>query len=214
MAYKLELLNNEQDGEVHWTGAPKYPDGVHGLSLAVIVGQIVMIGAAKASGYLASVPWCDARRALLGAYICLPIRGVIFGCSHNSYLIIFMGAILDGIAGGAIGVLGILLVMDLAHGTGHTSVMQGLLATMIGLGSALSHVIAGVISDKAGVDTTMYCLASLSAFGLTALFFVAEQTPNEHGKVSASCSRLSQLHNPVSKTGALNNSSKDIASKP
>ena len=50
---------------------------------------------------------------------------------------------LDGVAAGAFGVLAVLIMSDLTQGTGRFSMMQGGLATGIGIGASASNGIGG-----------------------------------------------------------------------
>lgn len=74
-------------------------DGVHGLSIAIIIGQIVMIPAAKIASWMATQGWSGSRNALLLAYTALPLRGFIFGATRSQTTVIAC-SVLDGISGG------------------------------------------------------------------------------------------------------------------
>lgn len=80
---------------------------------------------------------------LLG-FAVLPIRGVLYTLSNNPYFLVSV-QILDGIAGGIFGVLSVFVVADLTKGTGRFNVTQGALNTVIGIGAALSNLLAGFV---------------------------------------------------------------------
>lgn len=118
------------------------------MSACIIVAQLVMIPTANWAGRLA-----DAGRKpiFLAGFAVLPIRGVLYTLSNNPYFLVSV-QILDGIAGGIFGVLSVLVVADLTRGTGRFNVTQGALNTAIGIGAALSNLLAGFVVQKAGYN--------------------------------------------------------------
>ena len=110
------------------------------MSACIIVAQLVMIPIANLAGRLTNA----GRKPifLLGAV--LPIRGVLYTLSDNPYFLVSV-QILDGIAGGIFGVLSVLVVTDLTKGTGRFNVTQGAPNTAIGIGAALSNLLAGFV---------------------------------------------------------------------
>ena len=57
--------------------------------------------------------------------------------------------------------------------------MQGMVATCLGLGSATSHGVSGVISEVMGVNVTMYFLALLSMIPLVLLIGVTDRRTSQ-----------------------------------
>lgn len=78
-------------------------------------------------------------------------------------------------AAGIFGVCAILLMSDLTENTGQFAAMQGMVATCLGLGSSMSHGIAGWISETWGVDTAMFFLATLTLVPMLMLLGVPDR---------------------------------------
>lgn len=113
----------------------------------------------------------------------LPIRGVLYTLSNNPYFLVSV-QILDGIAGGIFGVLSVLVVADLTRGTGRFNVTQGALNTAIGIGAALSNLLAGFVVQKAGYNVGFLGLAAIAAVATGVFWFFMPETKAQKIKVS------------------------------
>ncbi|HET7314338.1 MFS transporter [Salinisphaera sp.] len=144
----------------------------HGASLymsaCIIVAQLVMIPMAAWSGRFAQ-SW-GRRPIFLIALVCLPVRGVLFAVGSDPYFLVSV-QILDGIANGIFGVLNILIIADLTRGSGRYNVTQGVIATAIGAGAALSNFVAGWVVDATSYAGGFFFLAAVAMIAL-ALFYV------------------------------------------
>ena len=69
-----------------------------------------------------------------------------------------------------------LIVADVAFGTGHFNLAQGVLGTATGIGASLSTVLAGYISDKLGSPFAFLTLACIAALGLALIALVMPET--------------------------------------
>jgi hypothetical protein len=79
--------------------------------------------------------------------------------------------------------------------------MQGMVATCLGLGSATSHGIAGLISEVMGVNVTMYFLALLTIIPLVLLIGVTDRRTSQgmYVRVIHDDDAREKLVNPKSK---------------
>jgi predicted MFS family arabinose efflux permease len=145
------------------------------MSACIIAAQLVMIPVALLASRLAE-SW-GRRPTLLIAFAVLPVRGLLYTLSTNhAYLVAVQ--LLDGIGAGIINVVGVLVIADLARGTGRFNLMQGALATATGLGAALSNLLTGLVVRAAGFDAGFFTLAALAATGLV---FFAAAMPDTRG---------------------------------
>jgi len=156
-----------------------YPlDGKNGISLATIVAHVVMIPVAKASGVLATMPRFGSRNTLTVATVMIVFRGVLFALVSDPWSLLGI-SFLDGLSAGAFGVLAVLMVGDLAVGSGRANVLQGAMAACIGMGGSLSNGIFGRVTEDSSVDTTFWWLAVFGAIAV-ALLLVAVQDLHDY----------------------------------
>jgi predicted MFS family arabinose efflux permease len=67
-------------------------------------------------------------------------------------------------------------VADVAYGSGHFNLAQGIVGTATGIGASLSTVLAGYISDIFGSSTAFVGLAAIAALGLTVIWLFMPET--------------------------------------
>ena len=82
----------------------------------------------------------------------------------------------DGITAAVFGVLIPLTVADIAFGSGHFNLAQGVVGTATGIGASLSTVLAGYVSDKFGSAVAFTGLACVAALGLAVIWLVMPET--------------------------------------
>jgi predicted MFS family arabinose efflux permease len=129
------------------------------MSACVIAAQAVMLLMALLVGARAE-QW-GRKPLLLAAFAVLPIRGVLFTLSNDrSWLVTVQ--LLDGVGNGLFGALMPLVLNDLMRGTGRYSIAAGWVATIQGIGAALSHSVAGGIVVTAGYDVAFLTLAAIA----------------------------------------------------
>mmetsp|Transcript_31237 Transcript_31237/g.93724 ORF Transcript_31237/g.93724 Transcript_31237/m.93724 type:complete len:475 (+) Transcript_31237:23-1447(+) len=177
LGYKVDQLyntNNTAGTSVAYFGASLELDGKNAIGVATIISQVVMIPVAKFSGTLASSPYVGSKKLLMFGCVVLIIRGFWIATAHNSETLLW-SSVLDGVAAGIFGVCSILLMSDLTEGTGQFATMQGMVATCLGLGSSISHGLAGEITEEQGVDFTMFFLAGLACIPVVLLIFVPDR---------------------------------------
>jgi sugar phosphate permease len=69
-----------------------------------------------------------------------------------------------------------LIVADIAFGTGHFNLAQGIIGTATGIGASLSTVVAGYVSDQFGSNVAFLGLAGVAAVGLVMIWLVMPET--------------------------------------
>jgi MFS family permease len=139
-------------------------DGVStDMSACIIAAQLVMVPVAIVSSRLAET-WGRKPVFLIG-FAVLPIRGLLYTLSTHPVFLVAV-QLLDGIGAGIFGVVGVLVIADLTRGTGRFNLMQGALATAVGLGASLSNLLTGFVVRARGFDTGFVVLAMAAAVAL------------------------------------------------
>jgi putative intracellular protease/amidase len=78
---------------------------------------------------------------------------VLYTLTHATAALIAI-QILDGVANAILVVVSILVIADLTRGTGLFNLAAGALATMVGIGAALSNTAGGQIIQHAGFSAS------------------------------------------------------------
>jgi MFS family permease len=146
------------------------------MSACIILAQLVMVPVTFWSGKKA----IQGRKGLLlNGYLVLPVRGVLYTLSTNAIYLVSV-QILDGVAAGIFGVVAILVVNDLARGSGKTSLAQGLLATAVGCGATLSNVVAGYLVQNSGFSIGFMSLSILALVAAAVLWRGMPETVSDN----------------------------------
>jgi sugar phosphate permease len=74
------------------------------------------------------------------------------------------------------GVLTPLIVADIAFGSGHFNLAQGVVGTATGIGASLSTILAGYVSDHLGHSTAFLGLSAIGFVGLCLIWLVMPET--------------------------------------
>ncbi len=139
------------------------------LSAGVIVTQLVTIPIAMAVGRWA--PRLARKPVFLVGFAVLPVRGLLYLLADSPAALLAL-QVLDGIGAGIFGVMLTLMIGDLTRGSGRFNFALGLGAACVGLGAALSNLLAGSIAHAAGYGSAFVVLAAIAAAAL-ALFALA-----------------------------------------
>ncbi len=133
------------------------------LAACVIVAQFTMVPVAIASGRAAG----RINRAwlLLAACLVLPVRGVIAAIAQDPVWLVPI-QILDACGAGTLGVAVPILVADFTWGSGRTQSALGAVATMQGIGAALSTTLGGVLAVRLGWVVAFLGLTVPAVFAL------------------------------------------------
>jgi predicted MFS family arabinose efflux permease len=124
------------------------------------------------------------RPLLLIGFAALAIRGVLFATVHDPYVLVAV-QVFDGITAAVFSVMVPLIVADVAFGSGHFNLAQGVIGTAIGIGAALSTVLGGYISDKFGSNVAFLSLAAVAALGLAVIWFAMPETRPDRRSTSS-----------------------------
>lgn len=141
------------------------------MSACIVMAQSVMIPVALASGR-----WADRigrKPILLTGFAALVLRGVLFSLGSNPNYLVAVEA-LDGIGTGISGVLTVLIISDLARGTGRFNFLQGTMQAFLGMGSFLGNFLGGFAAKALGFRTAFIGLACVA---FTGLLFYALRMP-------------------------------------
>ncbi|CAF1195308.1 unnamed protein product [Adineta steineri] len=129
------------------------------MSACVVVTQLISASLAAWVGRYADI-WGRKPLLLIG-WAAVPLRGLVCLLTHNPILLI-AAEIFDGIAAAIYAVVIVLVVADLAHGTGRFNLLLGVLSVSSGIGYTLSNSVIGTIVEHYGFN---YGFMTLSIFG-------------------------------------------------
>lgn len=143
------------------------------MSACVVTTQFVITLLATWSGRKAGA-W-GRKPLLLIAFGALPVRAVLYTLTSNTILLVAI-QILDGVGAGIFGVVSVLVIADLTRGTGRFNLTLGAITTAVGIGAALSQVIAGTIVRHMGYHAGFLFLGAVAAVALAILYFFMPET--------------------------------------
>ncbi len=143
------------------------------IAACIIVPQAIVALTSPSVGRKAQ-QW-GRRPLLLLGFGALAVRGVLFATVHDPYLLVVV-QVLDGITAAVFSVMIPLIVADVAFGSGHFNLAQGVVGTATGIGASLSTLAAGYVSDVFGASFAFAGLASVAALGLAVIWFAMPET--------------------------------------
>jgi predicted MFS family arabinose efflux permease len=143
------------------------------IAACIIVPQAIVALTSPSVGRKAQ-QW-GRRPLLLMGFAALAIRGVLFATVRDPYLLVAV-QVFDGVTAAVFSVMIPLIVADVAFGSGHFNLAQGIVGTATGIGASLSTVLAGYVSDKFGSSVAFSGLAAVAATGLALIWFVMPET--------------------------------------
>jgi MFS family permease len=85
---------------------------------------------------------------------------------------------MDGVAAAIFGVVSVLVIADLTRGTGRFNLTLGAINTAVGIGAALSQVIAGTIVHHMGFNAGFLFLAAVAVAAFAILYLFMPETHN------------------------------------
>jgi MFS family permease len=143
------------------------------IAFCIVVPQAIVALMSPTVGAKAQL-W-GRRPLLLIGFAALAVRGLLFATVHDPYLLVAV-QLFDGITAAVFAVMIPLIVADVAFGSGHFNLAQGIVGTATGIGAALSTLLAGLVSDKFGSSTAFLGLAAVAALGLVAIALIMPET--------------------------------------
>ena len=143
------------------------------MSACIVVTQFVIMCSASAIGRWANLH--GRRPLLLVGFGVLPVRALLYTVIHQKAGLVSV-QLLDGVANAIFGVVSVLVVADRTRGTGRFNLVQGALATAVGLGAALSTTFGGRLIDHHHFNASFLALGGVAAVALILLWFVMPET--------------------------------------
>ena len=143
------------------------------MSACIVAAQIVMVPMAMLVGAKAD-RW-GRKPLFLAGFLILPIRGVLYTFSDNSYWLVGV-QLLDGVGAGIYGAIFPIVVADLMRGTGRFNVALGAIITAQSVGAALSTTLAGLLVVHAGYSAAFITLGGVAAVGAVVFLFAMPET--------------------------------------
>jgi MFS family permease len=143
------------------------------IAACIVVPQAIVAWASPSVGRRAQ-QW-GRRPLLLAGFAALAIRGLLFAVVSDPYLLVLV-QVFDGITAAVFSVMVPLIVADVAFGSGHFNLAQGIVGTATGIGASMSTVLAGYVSDKFGSGVAFTGLAGVAALGLVTIWLVMPET--------------------------------------
>jgi MFS family permease len=143
------------------------------MSACIIVTQVVIMCFASTIGKFANVH--GRKPLLLIGFGVLPVRAVLYTLTHNTESLIAI-QILDGVANAVFGVVSILVVADRTRATGRFNLVQGSLATAVGLGAALSTTFGGKLIQHFSYRSSFLSLGAIAAIAFLLLWLGIPET--------------------------------------
>jgi len=143
------------------------------IAFCIVVPQAIVALMSPSVGAKAQ-SW-GRRPLLLIGFAALTIRGLLFATVHDPYLLVAV-QLFDGITAAVFAVMIPLIVADVAFGSGHFNLAQGIVGTATGIGASLSTLLAGFVSDKLGSSVAFLGLGGVAALGLLTIFLIMPET--------------------------------------
>ncbi len=143
------------------------------MSACIIAAQLIMLPIALLVGRNADR--LGRKPILLVGFGILPVRAVLYTFSDNSAWLIAV-QLLDGVGAGIFGAITPLLIADIMRGTGRYNVAQGAVATLQGVGAAISGLGAGLVVDHAGYGAAFLSAAAVAGVAFAVLLVGMPET--------------------------------------
>jgi len=149
------------------------------MSACIIVTQLVIMFFATSIGRFANLH--GRKPLLLLGFGVLPIRALLYTLTHNSGSLIAI-QVLDGVANAIFGVVSILVVADRTRNTGRFNLVQGSLATAVGLGAAFSTTFGGKLIQHFSYRISFLALGAIATLAFVLLWTAIPETlPTRNG---------------------------------
>jgi hypothetical protein len=143
------------------------------IAACIIVPQAIVALMSPTVGAKAQA-W-GRRPLLLVGFGAVAVRGLLFATVSDPYLLVAV-QVFDGVTASVFAVMVPLIVADVAFGSGHFNLAQGIVGTATGIGASLSTVLAGYVSDTFGSSFAFAGLATVAAAGLAVIWLAMPET--------------------------------------
>src|ERR1700733_9878294 len=155
------------------------------MSACIVAAQLVMIPVAILTGKLAD-PWGRKPLFLIG-FAVLALRGILYTLGKGAVYLIAVQS-LDGVGAAIFGVLWVIIISDLARGTGRFNLLQGAIQAALGLGAFLSNFLAGFVVRSFGYNVAFLGLAASAFTGLLFYALLIPETKDQSIRETATLS--------------------------
>jgi predicted MFS family arabinose efflux permease len=143
------------------------------IAFCIVVPQAIVALMSPSVGAKAQA-W-GRRPLLLIGFGALAIRGLLFATVHDPFLLVAV-QVFDGVTASVFAVMVPLIVADVAFGSGHFNLAQGIVGTATGIGASLSTVLAGYVSDQFGSSVAFVGLSGIAMFGFVVIVLLMPET--------------------------------------
>ena len=150
------------------------------MSACIVAAQLVMIPVAFLTGRKAD-SWGRKPLFLVGFGV-LALRGLLYTFGKGAVYLVAVQS-LDGVGAAVFGVLWVIIISDLAKGTGRFNLLQGAIQAALGVGAFLSNYLAGLVVKHFGYNTGFLALSGIAVAGLVvfALFMPETKDAGDSG---------------------------------
>jgi MFS family permease len=149
------------------------------LTACIVLPQLVMIPISWLTGWSANR--LGRKLILAVAFSALALRAFLFALSANPNFIVAV-EVLDGIGTGISGVITVLVVADLARGSGRFNALGGMMQSGLGIGAFLGNLLAGAAAKRLGFPPVFCGLAVVALLGLVLLLVAMPETKPAQAK--------------------------------
>jgi MFS family permease len=143
------------------------------IAACIILPQAIVALASPSVGRLAQ-RW-GRRPFLLLGFAALAVRGILFAFVSDPYLLVAI-QVFDGITAAVFSVMIPLIISDVAFGSGHFNLAQGVVGTATGIGASLSTVSAGYVADHSNSSFAFMGLAAIAMLGFIVIWATMPET--------------------------------------
>jgi predicted MFS family arabinose efflux permease len=143
------------------------------IAFCIVVPQAIVALSSPSVG--AAAQSFGRRPLLLLGFAALAVRGLLFAVVHDPYLLVLV-QLFDGVTAAVFSVMIPLTVADIAFGSGHFNLAQGIVGTATGIGASLSTVLAGYVSDRFGSAVAFAGLSGVAVLGLALIALLMPET--------------------------------------
>jgi predicted MFS family arabinose efflux permease len=143
------------------------------IAFCIVVPQAIVALMSPSVGAKAQA-W-GRRPLLLIGFGALAIRGLLFATVQDPYVLVAV-QVFDGVTASVFAVMVPLIVADVAFGSGHFNLAQGIVGTATGIGASLSTAMAGYVSDKFGSSVAFVGLSGIAVLGFVAIVLLMPET--------------------------------------
>ncbi len=145
------------------------------MAAIVTVPQIVMAIIAAPTGRFADSR--GRKPILLFGFIFLPLRALLCAFTDNPFWLVSW-QVFDGLAAGIFGIVGVLMIADLARGSGNYNLALGTIGAAVGVGASISTAVTGFLTARAGFAAGYYFLAACGVAAFLVLWLMMPETQN------------------------------------